>query len=498
MSEQLQDTQIQPQKEDQGPGTPEKVPLRRRLRRGLDSLFKINRETLIGEGENARLETSKRFGRLNAAIIILGLLIGGGAAALTYFVFPAAVATLAALFGLAGPLALIVPLLMVGLVAAFYGMEVLAFLERGIFRRDQNNQRFMLNLVRLSVVVAGIGLGVFIAAATPAVFNLLTIPGLTGTAGVAVPLIIAGSITLVLTIIIAYGLYRASGMHLTQADIRAAMPAAKEIPSGPWAELHSTRLPALDTVPKGIAIQLQQAQELCLSVGREQKAPDYAEAAKVFAEVLQSRACNENARLGAAVQFQLDVATLCDRNKDSKDMHQLVLVKLAEGLRGYEPQADVGGYGKNALNLCIRLALLHDPRAMEERKEEPAPTLEKKDAKVSMPKATEVNKQYTKLFDSILKGDKDKALAAVAELSPEVKAQLGHEAAAAKAEADKGSIMSRIRRRGGDTNAVEVEHKAGEGAGSQHGSVFATKVEPDKGKGKDKPTARGHDKGPSR
>lgn len=153
-------------------------------------------------------------------IFSLGLIVGAIVGISTYYASFAALATFAAVVGLTGPLAFMLPLLVIGVVGTFYTLGLLTFLEAAIFKIEASNRRFLMTLMISSLLIAGVGVGVFIAASTPAVFALLSPPGLTGPSAIALPLIFAGLITLALTAGVSYFLYRRSGMHnLTQPDL---------------------------------------------------------------------------------------------------------------------------------------------------------------------------------------------------------------------------------------------------------------------------------------
>lgn len=147
-----------------------------------------------------------------------GLLLGGGlAVAWSYFAFPLAMAQVAAVLGLTGPLALIVPLLGVGLIGALFGAALLAFLEARLVGVDSKNYIFIRNLVIASGLIAGVALGLFIVTGTPAVFSLLSLAaGATSPLAYALPFIFGGLISLTLTALVGYALYRASGMRENQ------------------------------------------------------------------------------------------------------------------------------------------------------------------------------------------------------------------------------------------------------------------------------------------
>ena len=156
-------------------------------------------EDVASEIQNAQATSAANTRR--ALVILLGLVLaGGGAAAVTYFLFPAAITAIATLFAFTGPLALILPLVAVGLVGALFGMELLALLERAITGNEARNRVFMRNLIIATTLLAGLGLGLFLAATTPIILNFaigLVGPGigayaLVGAAGLVASALLAG------------------------------------------------------------------------------------------------------------------------------------------------------------------------------------------------------------------------------------------------------------------------------------------------------------------
>ena len=153
-------------------------------------------------GEKGTVDYLSRFATQRRwAVILWGLVIaGGGAAAITYFLFPAAITAIATLFALTGPLALILPLVAVGLIGALFGMELMALLERALTGNEARNRVFMRNLIIATTLLAGVGLGLFLAATTPIILNFaigLVGPGigayaLVGAAGLLASVVLAG------------------------------------------------------------------------------------------------------------------------------------------------------------------------------------------------------------------------------------------------------------------------------------------------------------------
>jgi len=346
----------------------------------------------------------------------------------TYFLFPAAITTVAALLGLTGPLALVVPLVAVGVIGAFYGMGLLAFLEQRFFDTNRLNHNFMRNLVIACGLIAGIALGVFIVASTPAVAGLLSFAANVPVIGVALPYVMGAAATLLVTGLIGYALYRASGMQKEQMrhDILSSkkLPAYMKkalldedddledenaldsgyVPPKPIEVLGSSQVVLAQTLKELIsdAVQilglpdpseaeeldlksltpLQQAQNLLFAKQGDEKESNYGPMFAAFQQIKD---------LSIEVAWQKDLVRRCGQ-KGYKP------ADLNRDLLGFLAFAINNNYSKEACVFALLLAIKQDP----------------------ISHSTDTFHEYAKLLDCIKKGNKAEAFAAIHRLNLDV------------------------------------------------------------------------------
>lgn len=397
---------------------PERLKLLEKLRRFLNSLSPRSR---------------------NAGIVIIGLTVGVAVGALAYFVFPIALATFATLIGLSGPLAMLLPFALVALVSALYTMETLVFLERAFFKNNKDslaNQQFLMNLLRLSVLIAGVGAGIFMAATLPAVFTLLTIPGLTGSAGIALPLIFAGLISLALTAGISYLLYRASAMAESQAawlQAQAKKPEQSKtkpenagkvktvgfggpLPEPPKEKIRGEAKLEIEretkeppTELKALLEQLEQAQQCFLPhQGRGKQVPDYKKGIQQFQALLASPELKNHPNMRAAIEWQVTLVKVSQNlpigSEPGLKASQLILAHLESKLRESSFAFDEAGHFQNACQFVIQLAVSRDPALTAEAQ-----------GQLAAAGPGPLQEGYAELVKLISEGNKEAILAKLAE-----------------------------------------------------------------------------------
>lgn len=290
-------------------------------------------------------------------VLLGGLLLGGAAAAVTYLLFPAAITTLAVLLGLSGPLALIVPLVSVGVIGALFGMELLAFLEERLTKGERLNHTFMRNLVIFCALVGGIALGVFLLASTPAVAGLLSFAAAApGLAGVILPYVIAAAASLLVTGLIGYALYRTSGMQKEQARLVKDKEQARLVKDKERLSLYDDigaleedamqilGLSVSGSNPREVTLTpLQTAQEL-LFIGEVDKL-NYVEILVKFSAITP---------LSPEVKLQRDLVRMCGtKYYHPADLNRDLLIYLALAINS--------GYSKEACVFALMLVMKKDP-----------------------------------------------------------------------------------------------------------------------------------------
>lgn len=166
-----------------------------------------------------RIEKNKR--NLTPLFIALSIAIGivlAGVVAIviTQYLFPAAVATLAALLGLSGLGAVIIPLLLVGVIGALFGAELFAFLEMMSSKNNKGYHSFLRNLIIVTALLGGAALGPFLVMSTPFIASSLTFGFMQPLGlGIGAPILIAGLATLILSGAVALLVYRLAKLHIT-------------------------------------------------------------------------------------------------------------------------------------------------------------------------------------------------------------------------------------------------------------------------------------------
>lgn len=250
------------------------------------------------------------------------------------------------------------------------------------------------------VAILGAAMGLVMAETIPALITALSIGGLGGTAGLALPFIFATLIGSGLALGIAYLIYRA-------IDRLGSPPSPSRNPvKAKIIELNQEK--KSETLSKG----LKAAQGLCLPSVREnqdrqaQVPPNYDGAIEQFNALLQKSECKENPVLKAALEWQLkQVRSLKSFRPEARgEASEALLTQLESKLQESSFQFDlVAGHWENACQFVAMLAATNDSMsALEQRarKGEQGP----------------VFKAYTSLIQAIQKGNKKGALAAITQL----------------------------------------------------------------------------------
>ena len=111
-------------------------------------------------------------------MLVMGAILGAAVAiAITNEYFPSLITTLVTALGFIGPAASFVPLGLMAIIGALFGTELTAL--AWVYKVKLENLVFLWNVILATSAIAGAGLGLFLAATVPAVFDfaLLAIHG---------------------------------------------------------------------------------------------------------------------------------------------------------------------------------------------------------------------------------------------------------------------------------------------------------------------------------